>query len=107
MVDEPRDVAVHVCIAAQSAIHAKHPDTAVAQIAIFAAFTLFVGDQLSRVVDDALVLVDGLEGEQAKAMKLVTTPTDLRKDWITRHNRTGTLATVVSCQLSVQRSPLN
>ena len=70
VVDEPRDVAADVGVAAPVAVDPEHPDAALAQVAILAALALLVGDELAGVVDDALVLVDGLDGEDAKAVQL-------------------------------------
>src|SRR4029079_8131376 len=69
VIDEPRDVAADVGVPAPLAIHAEHPDAALAELAVLARLALLVGDQLSGVVDDPLVLVDRLDGEDPEAMQ--------------------------------------
>jgi hypothetical protein len=70
VVDEPGVVAADVGVAAPGAVDAEHPDAALAKVAILAVHALLVRDQLARVVDDPLVLVDGLEREDPEAVQL-------------------------------------
>jgi hypothetical protein len=81
-------------------IHAKHPDTPFAQIPFLPPLALLVGDQLTGVIDDSLVLVNGLNCENAKAVEFRTTTADLREDQFTGHKRRSTVG-----QLSVGSFP--
>jgi hypothetical protein len=60
VVDETRDVAVHGRVPAPVAVHAKHPDAALVEIEVLAPGALLVRDQLTGILNDALVLVNGL-----------------------------------------------
>ena len=52
-----------------AAVDAEHPDRALRKIAFFARCALGVSYELAGVVDDARVLVDGLGGEDAEAVR--------------------------------------
>src|SRR5919112_6199015 len=55
VIDEAGDVAAGVGVAAPGAVHAKHPDAAVGEVARLARRAARVRDQLARVIDDAAV----------------------------------------------------
>ena len=66
VVDEARDVAANGRIATPPAIDPKHPDAAFRQIARLALPACRIANQFAVIVDDASVLVDRLEREDAE-----------------------------------------
>ena len=69
MIDVPRDVAADRGVAHVQAIQLEAPDMALLQVPDLALETLAIGDLLTVVGDDALVLGDGLGGEDAPALE--------------------------------------
>src|SRR5262249_59612073 len=88
MVDEPRDVAIDVRVAAPGAVDAEHPQLAAFAITLLARLALLViPNQLARVVDDAGVLRDRFRREDTVA---VNARASLNDSWETsdaRHSR--------------------
>src|SRR5581483_2961725 len=80
VIDEPRDVAADVRVAAPRAVDAEHPDASLGEISFLARLArLVVADQLAGVVDDACVLRDRLGGEHAIPVHRRSTARDLRQ----------------------------
>ena len=79
MIDEPRDIAADCRVAAPDPIDSVDPDSTLLQIPHFARSAVLVPDQLTCVVDDALVLVDWLGGEHAEPVEPGTPADDARK----------------------------
>src|SRR3954471_8819 len=69
VIDEPRDVAADVRVAAPSTVDPERPDAAFRQIPLLALRADGVRNQLSRVVDNPPVLIDRLSGEDAEAVE--------------------------------------
>ena|SRR5688572_23052421 len=70
VIDEPADVAADHRIAHPPSIDGEAPDLPAFEIAPLALEALLVIDELAFVGDDALVLVDWFECENAPAMEL-------------------------------------
>ena len=70
MIDEPRDVAADVGVDHRTVRQLETPDVAGSDVAQFALEAFLVRDLLAGVVDDALVLGDGLGGEHAPPVNL-------------------------------------
>ena len=69
VVDEPREVAADVRVAAPGAVDAEDPDAAVLEIAFLTRFAFdAVSDQFAGVIDDPRVFVDGFGREHAVAV---------------------------------------
>ena len=83
--DEARDVAADVGVAHPSAVHGEAPDLAAIQVLRFPLQAFLVVDELTGVVDDACVLVDRLEREDAPAMELGAAAYDARPRAVTWH----------------------
>src|SRR5262245_8172407 len=79
VVDEPRDVAADVRIAAPVPVHPEHPDTALGEVPLLALFAFVVAHQLAGVVDDAAVLRNMLRREHAVSMDRRSAPDDFRQ----------------------------
>jgi len=58
VIDEARDIPAHACIPHPSAIQFKTPDVSFLQILVLTRETLFLGDLLTRVVDDLRASLD-------------------------------------------------
>src|SRR4029079_11880841 len=91
VVDEPRDVAADVRVAAPVAVDAEHPDAALGEIPLLALLALAVVDQFAGVVDDPRVLPDPLPREHAVAVHCRLAANDLRQLLLTFHINLGTL----------------
>src|SRR3954468_4047817 len=81
VVDEPRDVAPDRRVAHVEPIQLEAPDVPRFQVARLALQALAVGDLLPRVVDDTLVLGNGLRREHAPPGNLRTPFLDHRRMW--------------------------
>src|SRR5690349_4771663 len=80
VVDEPRDVAADVGVAAPRAIHAKHPDAALLQVTLLARFALIVvANQLAGVIDDPRAFRDRFCREHAEPVDGRSSTRDFRK----------------------------
>ena len=79
VVDEARDVAADGRVAAPAAVHTEDPDAAVGEVARLARLAFVVPDELARVVDDARVLSDPLDGEHAEAVHRRSAADDSRQ----------------------------
>ena len=89
VIDESGDVAANVRIAYPAAIHGETPDAPLLQIPGLASQALLVIDQLASVIDDACVLVNGLESEYAPAVDSRAAAHDSRKFRFTWHPQRG------------------
>src|SRR6202011_684890 len=85
MVDESRDVAADRGITAPCAVDAEYPDASVGEVTGFARLAPAVANELARVVNDAPVLGDRLEREDAEPMHLGTPTDELWKSPRRRH----------------------
>src|SRR5262252_1253906 len=79
VVDEPRDVAADLRVAAPVPVHAEHPDAALGEVPLLALLALVVAHQLTGVVDDPRVLRDPLGCEDAEAVNRRSPSDDLRQ----------------------------
>src|SRR5262249_41663585 len=85
VVDEPRDVAPDVGVAAPGPVDAKHPDAAVGEVALLALLAFVVAHQLAGVVDDPRVLRDPLGGKDSEAVNGRSASDDLRQSVLRFH----------------------
>lgn len=76
MIDESGEIAADSRIPTPSPIHAEDPDAALGQIAFLTFLALAIPNELTGIVDDSGVLLDGLEGEHTIAMNFRASTTN-------------------------------
>ena len=89
VIDESGKVAADIRIAHPPAIDRETPDAPLFQVPGLAFQALFVIDQLASVIDDACVLGNGFESEDAPAVDFRAAAHDSRKFRFTWHPHRG------------------
>src|SRR5437867_546128 len=89
VVDEARQIAIDVRVTHPAAIHREAPDAPLLQVPCLALQALLVINQLACVINDACVLGDGFESEDAPAVDSRAPPRNSWKFGFTCHPQTG------------------
>ena len=70
MVDKPGEITAHYCIPSPSTVNPETPDVTFRQVFALARLTFLNRDLFTSIINNSLVLIDGLGGKDTPAVQL-------------------------------------